>query len=119
VGNLRGDKVSVRQLGRLYAAWRAGNENQRARIAAHPQMFLRAQDELASNDLVETEDIWHRVVVRDLKMIAAIGRRVYRQLDRPGRSTESSLDSKLLIDSWEEACKAVTSVESLLTQPSA
>jgi ParB family chromosome partitioning protein len=118
VGNLRGDTVSVRQLGRLYAAWRAGDEEQRARIAAHPQMFLKAQEELESNDLIETEEIWHRVVIRDLRMIAAIGRRVYRRLEQPGCSTESSINAKLLIDSWEEACKAVTSVESLLPQPS-
>jgi ParB/RepB/Spo0J family partition protein len=118
VGNLRGDSVSVRQMGRLYAAWRAGDEEQRARIVAHPRVFLLAQDELARGGLVETEDIWDRVVVRDLKMIAAIGRRVYNRLDRREPSEDSASRTKLLVESWVEACKSVTSLEPLLSPQS-
>jgi ParB/RepB/Spo0J family partition protein len=117
VVNLRGDSVSVRQMGRLYAAWRAGDEEQRARIVAHPQMFLLSQEELAKGGPVETEDVWDRVVVRDLKMIAAIGRRVYNRLDRREESEDSASRTKLLVESWVEACKSVTSIEPLLPPP--
>lgn len=35
-------RVSTRQLGALYAAWRAGDAEQRARIIASPRLFLEA-----------------------------------------------------------------------------
>lgn len=117
VRNLRGERASVRQLGRLYAAWRAGDEEQRQRIVEHPRLFLRAQGELAADDVVETEDIWDRVVVRDLKMIAAIGRRVFRQLDQRRRRGQPGTSWQLLSETWLEARSAVSSLEPLVAPP--
>jgi ParB/RepB/Spo0J family partition protein len=116
---LRGKGVSVRQLGRLWAAWRAGDEEQRGRIVAHPHLFLRAQGELNDDEVVETEDVWERVVVRDLKMIAAISLRVFRQLDKRRRHHgRASTSGPLLAETWQEARAAVNTLEPLVRPPS-
>lgn len=118
VHHLRGKGASVRQLGRLWAAWRAGDDEQRQRIVAHPHLFLRAQGELADDEVVETEDVWDRVIVRDLKMIAAISRRVFRQLDKRRRQGRPGASGQLLSETWLEARSAVSSLEPLVTPSS-
>jgi ParB/RepB/Spo0J family partition protein len=83
---LRGKGASVRQLGRLWAAWRAGDEEQRGRIVAHPHLFLRAQGELNDDEVVETEDVWERVVVRGTRAFRRNARRRARESGRCRRS---------------------------------
>lgn len=80
VDALDGERVSLRQMARLYAAWRGANDAGRARIAAHPQLFLRAEAELASDEVPEVSEAWERAAIRDLKMVASICWRTHQFL---------------------------------------
>jgi len=50
VERLGTEPVTVRQLERLYQAWRAGDTEQRARILAEPRLFLKTIEELERHD---------------------------------------------------------------------
>ena len=40
--------ITARQLGRLYATWRAGNDDLRERLVSHPLLFLKADEAVAA-----------------------------------------------------------------------
>ncbi len=84
VSGIAGAELSVRAIERLYEAWREGDEAQRVRIAAHPLLFLRAEQEAqrgpdpadsASSSAVEA-------TLKDIDVAGAICRRVRRRLIR-------------------------------------
>jgi len=54
VAGLGGASVSVRQLGRLYATWRAGDDELRERLVTHPLLFLKVEE--AFEDDIEEDD---------------------------------------------------------------
>ena len=74
-------RVSVRELGALYVAWRRADRAGRERIVAEPLLFLRA---LASTraDAAEPPSLH-----KDLTMLAAIAWRASRQVRDGGRFT--------------------------------
>lgn len=53
VENLGKKRPSSRQMGALYGAWLAGEEEQRERIVSEPWLFLRAQEEARRADPIE------------------------------------------------------------------
>jgi len=68
-------KLSSRQAGQLYAAWREASPQIRSRLLEQPQLFLKVQREAepaAASPLQE--------LLRDLEMIAAIAHRANRRL---------------------------------------
>jgi ParB family transcriptional regulator, chromosome partitioning protein len=68
-------KLSSRQAGQLYAAWREASPQIRSRLLEQPQLFLKVQREAepaAASPLQE--------LLRDLEMIAAIAQRANRRL---------------------------------------
>lgn len=79
-------RLSSRESGQLYAAWRTATQAVRERLLEEPQLFLKTQRQRekasASPAMVETE--------RDLEVVVAIARRMNRrlagatvELDRP------------------------------------
>ncbi|TPV96476.1 MAG: hypothetical protein B7733_04570 [Myxococcales bacterium FL481] len=74
-------RVSVRQVKRLYDAWRQGDVQQRARLAEKPRLFLRAQDEaLKAARARERETAGVELVIADLGALAGISLRVCKRL---------------------------------------
>jgi ParB family transcriptional regulator, chromosome partitioning protein len=68
-------KLSSRQAGQLYAAWREASPQIRSRLLEQPQLFLKVQREAepaAASPLQE--------LLRDLEMVAAIAHRANRRL---------------------------------------
>ena len=53
------ERLTTRQMGALWVAYRAGDAEQRARIAAHPWLLLRAKDSLAGapTEVAVTRDV--------------------------------------------------------------
>jgi len=114
VEKLGSEGASVRELGRLYAAWQAGDEEQRGRIVAHPRLYLKAEQELTQVESAETEEAWTGVAVRDLKMLGAVARRVLRLVDRRKRRGAPWAGQALLVDAWAEVRPSVESLGRLL-----
>lgn len=69
-------KVTVRQLQRLYSAWRQGDDETRERIVTHPHLFLKADEAVADQDVAD-EGL---NLARDLEILAAVAARVRRKL---------------------------------------
>ena len=83
VQSLGGERPSVRQLERLYVAWKRGDEEQRERLCTKPWLFLRAID--AEEDKPpQPEDDEQAATMRDLSMLAAVCLRVCRRIAEGG-----------------------------------
>ena len=102
VSGIAGAELSVRAIERLYGAWREGDAAQRARIASHPLLFLRAEQEAqrgpdptdsASPSAVEA-------TLKDIDVAGAICRRVRRRLVR-GLAARTEAQASLL-RAWRE-----------------
>jgi ParB family chromosome partitioning protein len=83
VRGLDGQRVSVRQLGRLYAAWKQGEDEQRERLCTQPWLFLRAL-EADENERPQPENDEQAATMRDLATVAALCLRVCRRLAEGG-----------------------------------
>jgi ParB-like chromosome segregation protein Spo0J len=102
VSGIAGAELSVQAIERLYVGWREGDEAQRARIAAHPLLFLRAEQEAqrgpdpadsASSSAVDA-------TLKDIDVAGAICRRVRRRLIRG--LTPSSEAKSTFLRAWRE-----------------
>jgi ParB family chromosome partitioning protein len=79
---LAGEAVSVRQMQRLYVAWKEGDDDGRARLVGEPRLFLKASDDKTQDDRPEDDE--HAATLRDLSMLANVCLRVCRRLIESG-----------------------------------
>lgn len=89
VANLGSEKLSVRPLEQLYAAWRNADREGRERIVSAPLLYLKVIAELeAEAPAGETQggDVG-ALVTRDLAAIAALCRRACRHITSPAFAT--------------------------------
>jgi ParB family chromosome partitioning protein len=94
-------RVSVRQLARLYAGWRAGTAEQRQAIVERPWLYLEV-DEKQEHSAAPADPGTEREqrLLRDLGVLAAICRRVREAL----RERETDLPwPSVLRYAWQEA----------------
>lgn len=84
VCGIAGAELSVRSIERLYLAWRDGDEAQRARVVAHPLLFLRSQEQAKQGpdpaDSASAAAV--EATLKDIDVAGAICRRVRRRLIR-------------------------------------
>ena len=94
-------RVSVRQLARLYAGWRAGTPAQRQAIVEQPWLYLEVDEkQVQSGAPADAGTEREQRLLRDLGMLAAICRRVRQAL----RERESDLPwPSVLRYAWQEA----------------
>jgi ParB family transcriptional regulator, chromosome partitioning protein len=84
VSGIAGAELSVRAIERLYGAWREGDESQRARIVAHPLLFLRSEQQAqqAPDSADNASSAAVEATLKDIDVAGAICRRVRRRLIR-------------------------------------
>jgi ParB-like chromosome segregation protein Spo0J len=100
VVNLHGRRLSVRQMARLYAGWRAGNAEQREAIVAQPLLYLEVEEKLPADQPFDPATEREQRLVRDLGMLAGICRRARQAL----REREKDLPwPAVLRYAWQEA----------------
>jgi len=114
VAQLGRRRVSVRQLARLYAGWRAGNAAQRQAIVEQPWLYLdldEKQEEAAAPTDPGTER--EQRLLRDLGVLAAICRRVREAL----RERENDLPwPTVLRYAWQEAQAGFAAVVAVVVE---
>lgn len=91
------EAVSVRQLERLYAAWRKADPEGRERIVAQPMLLLRAEE---AAGVVPVDD--EERLARDFEGIATLCRRARRQTREGAFPRGNSLSSR----TWGQAFEA-------------
>jgi ParB-like chromosome segregation protein Spo0J len=99
VTNLESRRLSVREMARLYAAWRAGNAAQREAIVAHPLLYLEMEEKLPESPLDPATEREQRLV-RDLGALSGLCRRTRQAL----KEREKGLPwPAVLRFAWQEA----------------
>jgi len=97
------EPVTVRQIARLYAAWRSADATGRARIVAQPMLLLKTE-EATSSVSVDAEER----LARDLEGIAGLCRRARRAV---GDGVFARANRGLPDRAWEQALGAFRSLE--------
>lgn len=111
VEGLRTVRPTVRQLGRLYAAWRAADADVRRRIAAEPLLYLRAEDVVKPADL--DEDV---TALRDVEAVAGVCGRARKGMREGTLARLPSHRRPELDGAWTEARLAFDALASLLAE---
>lgn len=102
VAGLGAAGASVREMHRLYVGWCDGDEAARQRIASHPRLYLKVEDEMsrppATNIPAAGETLSH-----DLEALAGICRRVRRQLRAGALARSSHAEREAAINAWRQS----------------
>jgi len=103
VANLKGERVSVRQLATLYVTWRGANAEQRRRLVSEPLLFLKVAGAAGQQ---EPHDARARGadIVNDVEAIGAICRRACHRL-RQGTQGQR-MATRRFERVWQETCLA-------------
>jgi ParB family chromosome partitioning protein len=84
VGGLGGERVSVRQMTRLYVAWKVADDEVRERLCVQPRLFLKTLELEDADRATEPEDDEAAAMLKDLSMLAAVSLRVCRRVRESG-----------------------------------
>ncbi len=115
VQNLGGAHLSVRQMGKLYSAWRTGDHRQREQIIEKPMLCLKADEEVSRPDPpLDTRIDKARSLLRDLEIVGSVCRRA-RYPAREGVQEDDTLAVQIQ-RAWLEACMAFKTLGSLLVR---
>ena len=109
VDGLRTVRPTARQLGRLYAAWKAANDALRQRICEQPLLYLKVEDAIRAAE--SDEDV---TALRDLEAIAGVCGRARKGL-REGSYVRLREERRpQLLAAWREANLAFDAVTGVL-----
>lgn len=111
VEGLRKVRPTVRQLGRLYAAWKAANDEVRRRIAEQPLLYLKAEDAMTAGKV--DEDL---TALRDLEAVAGMCGRARKGLREGAFVRLPEHRRPQLAGAWREARLAFDALAGLLSE---
>jgi len=97
----RREQLTTRQLGRLCAAWRAGDSKQREQLVAMPRLYLRLDEHVSA----KSREPEQPALVRDFETLQAVARRACRVL-RDAHDREQAGATEALLVVWPRACGA-------------
>ncbi len=113
ISQLGSDSVSVRQIEQLYKGWQGGDAEQRARVVAHPHLYLKAQEAVASPEIAEPE-VGAAGLTGDLEGLAAFCQRVRRQVRRGDVRRRGGREREALQAAWREVHLVFDSLSRLM-----
>ena len=99
VAALGKEPVTVRELGRLYATWRAGDDELRERLVTHPRLFLKADEAIHPE---HEEDDGLRLAAA-LEAMAGLCGKVRRRVREGAFSRANTASRATVRRSWKEA----------------
>jgi ParB/RepB/Spo0J family partition protein len=79
VGNLGGKRISVRQMEKIYVAWKSGDAEQRRKVVQRPLLFLKTAEELRSEPPKQVGDEIAKVL-DDMEILDAVSGRARRRI---------------------------------------
>lgn len=97
------EPLTVRQWGRIYAAWRKADPEGRTRIEADPMLLLKTEEAVAGIPLDDEERL-----VQDLEAVAGLCRRIRRQV-RGGAFARANTSPSA--SAWRQAKDAFGALE--------
>jgi len=113
VEGLRSVRPTARQLGLLYSAWKAANDDVRKRIVEQPLLYLKVDEALKHKDPADDADL---TAVRDVEAIAGVCGRARKGL-REGAYVRLREEHRAqFVSAWQEARLAFDAVKSLVAK---
>jgi ParB family chromosome partitioning protein len=107
----REQQLTTRQLGRLCAAWRAGDGAQRAQLLAQPRLYLRLDEHVSAKSRQPEQP----ALVRDFETMLAIARRACRTLCDADKREQAGATEALLVV-WPRTCGAFRDLTQIVEQ---
>jgi len=80
-------RLSTREVGQLWEAWRDGNSTLRARVLEDPLLFLKTRREMQSEPPPSASA--HEELLKDLDLVGVISRRALRRLASVARTLDA------------------------------
>ena len=99
VAGLGATRMSVRQLARLYATWRAGDDALRERLVTHPLLFLKA-DAAVAGEVVTDEG---QKLASELEALCGLCGTLRRRLRQGAFARANQASRATARRSWQEA----------------
>jgi ParB/RepB/Spo0J family partition protein len=115
VENLGKERLSVRQIGRLYAGWRAAGRAEREKIVEAPLRFLEVEAVILEPDPGQERD---RSLIEQLAAISALCRRVRKLLAERERTEKSMPWPTVLRLAWQETQAGFAGLVEAITEVS-
>ncbi|MBA2322332.1 MAG: ParB N-terminal domain-containing protein [Deltaproteobacteria bacterium] len=97
-------RVTTREIERLYLAWRRGDPEQRARIISNPRLFLKVEAELEVPPVAPDET---SALVDDLEGVAGLCRRARKRLRTGVLERASASERAPVAAAWRETREAL------------
>lgn len=118
--NLRGTRTSVREMERLYRAYKTGTLAVKERLVANPLLFLKLEAESRKEDTDVLPETSAETVIHELEAVSGFSRKAKRSLRQAKRKGEDlglneavcrayqemELSLEALRESWEETGNA-------------
>jgi len=115
VERLGDGRLSVRDAGRLYDAWRKGDVELRTRLVEHPNLFLQAEAATRRDDDARPDDEL-AAVVSDLGAVAGICVRARTRLDKREVAVVAIVQRRTLHSAFARAREAFGSLSARLEE---
>lgn len=115
VEGLGSKRVSVRQMASLYAAWKRARPAEQAKIAEHPLLYLKAEEETARPAPAAAEPDAAGKLLGDLELVAQLCWRTRRRV-REVKASAGGEWPPSLVPLWKDTRAAFSSLENLLTE---
>jgi ParB-like chromosome segregation protein Spo0J len=101
VNALGTQRISVRQMGRLYGAWRAADGVGRERLASSPLLFLQMEAEAERHKVVQPPEVER--LIQDLGAAAGICGRASRRVRAAMTGSELHYARRRVLAAWDNA----------------
>jgi ParB/RepB/Spo0J family partition protein len=107
VAKLGREPWSVRQMERLYQAWRRGGPEQRARIVEHPELYRKMDEQLGEDGAGEPSPSPADLVERDLGVVYGVSIRLRDRLHQGALDLVDEKGRRRIRRSWQRARDAI------------
>ena len=114
VSALSGERVSVRELGLLYAGWKEGDAEAREALVTHPRLYLQACSERAeSSAAIAPIEI---PVAQELEAAAGLCRRIRRRIREGALEQLRWPARRAVLRAWQELEMLINSLRALIEE---
>jgi ParB family chromosome partitioning protein len=114
LGNAR---LSTRQMGKLYVAWRRADRSERSRLEENPLLYLKALEELERNPAhAEQATADHGNLLKDLEILIRVCYRIRQTLHEGKSSAAGETLTGKLDKHWQESLLAFETVKEIMEE---
>ena len=110
-------RLSARQVGSLYMAWRRADKKERERIEENPLLFLKAAEELERERMGGKSPVPEQeALMKDLEIVTRICHRLRQRLAEQIENREGKKVAGKVAKRWQESCIAFETLKETMEE---